>query len=491
VPQPEYDELAIEPYTRRWGFVKLSNWAMTDAVGTVKLNFAVTPYLTQQTTTNVYLPTPVSLAAMGFHAWRGSLEYRIIIPATPYHRGKLYFFHSPNTVSNGSVTLSTMNTRGCLVDLSQTVDMVFRVGWAQQFPWCADDLTPQFEAHGTIVSTLDVNQSNGSFMCQVIEPLLAPAAGSSVDIVVLVRAGDDFELAEPTATGFQFYQATSATTTTEMVDVVGPSPMVCDLSSLTVDDALASVVFGERVKSLRTVMKSYQPTLALYASRESGGEIAKQATGHTVYLPLYPLMVQSSFATSTYPSGAAPAQMWTHMSWWSTPFLGVKGSVKHRVLPLVFDSASNTTSLGSGLSKNLLCWLSNFAGQTPYTDPLVPVEYSAVGSTWTPANWMSGMFSFGDGSEVVRVGPGGATTVDGTFQQGNGQFFTYIPNSSAHMGPSGPTLTVLSDDSCYNDSLIVTDFVAAGEDFTPVWWMGTRLMTSFDYANTWLPAVYT
>jgi hypothetical protein len=484
VPAPPWDELQLAAFTSRWGWVSKSTWATTDSVNTSPFARVVTPLLSNLVSTGVYLPTPLALATLGFHAWRGSLEFRVIIPATPYHRGKLYFYHAPNQVSSGSVTNLTTNTSGCLVDVSRTIDMVFRIGYAQSTPFISDAGTSPFlVSHSATLATSAL--CNGLFSCVIMEPLQSPAA-DTLDIILLVRAGPDFELADPTVVGFSQYTTASSSVTTASAE---PSQVgdyqVCDLTTVRPEDSMAASVYGERILSLRTVMKRYEATLVAQMSAETSPSTT--FTGHTMHFPLYPVPnIAAPFAGSgPFLTTSSYAILDTHMSAYSAPFMGLRGSVKHKFLPLMTDSTANSATQGAGFSSNLLVQLASLG-----TNILVgPTELAQESLITGASHFVPAFVHGGDGAEFIRVGVGGALCAEGTFQQGSGSLFApvAIPSASANIA-GGPLVTVLADDRYYESGIRLVDFVSAGEDFRPIQWVGTRKLSGPQAIPAWSPA---
>lgn len=84
-----------------------------------------------------------------------------------------------------------------IIDLTETRDYTFTVGWAQANPWgsCA----PLVGSWATPTGyDMTANTGNGMIVVDVINQLRAPLDPSDVRIIITVSAGDDLKFAIPT-----------------------------------------------------------------------------------------------------------------------------------------------------------------------------------------------------------------------------------------------------------------------------------------------------
>lgn len=118
-----------------------------------------------------------------FSQWRGSVEYKFEIIASPFTRGELAVYFDPNG------TTSLYNNNRNLPEYSHQIgqnDDVFAVRAPWTFP---TDYAPVM---------FDNLAMTGCLIVQARHPLtFAPGAPTTVDINVYIRAGPDFEFATP------------------------------------------------------------------------------------------------------------------------------------------------------------------------------------------------------------------------------------------------------------------------------------------------------
>jgi len=187
------DSLSYENTIFRWGFAHRYQWSQSTAVGGGVFAFPVTPrFCTPVGIGGVayYAPTPLAYCSSLFTAWRGTIKYKICIPANRFVRGKLRIYWTPR-YTGATLDVISNNSLSVLVDLTQTIEMDLHV------PYMSENM---YRAVGPYVGTSTASEDkniNGYLVAVVEEPLIANNSTWFAEILIYTAAGDDFELAIP------------------------------------------------------------------------------------------------------------------------------------------------------------------------------------------------------------------------------------------------------------------------------------------------------
>jgi hypothetical protein len=256
----EDDELVISKLVQRESYLCTSTWTTTHVADDMLFYTTVAPCnmwdITTETYPRVYL-TPLAWVGAMFQNWRGDLIFRFRIVASKYHKGRLRVSFDPagqaaqnlvNTAASNNVVFTE------IVDLDVEAEVEFRVPFQQAYPFLTNQslLTPpnwSIAATPTFVAQ-DSNLFNGTLTLRVLTALTAPVGTSNVAVQVFVRGAENLEYANPTTPpkGFtNFGVQADVMTTTASSSVMGESHETPDAQYL--------VNFGERIRSLRQVMR--------------------------------------------------------------------------------------------------------------------------------------------------------------------------------------------------------------------------------------------
>jgi len=190
----------------------------------------------------------VTFAAAHFDYWRGSLKFKFKIVKTEFHTGRLMLIVAYDHSRLGLTPTATVGTSQ--YGLRTIIDI------REQTEFCC---TVPFMALSNWARYVD---KIGDIKLVVLDPLVAPATvTSSIDILVEIAGGDDFEVAYPTiATGYPItpvcgYQYQSG-------DLNGNEDLLSDdylggvkpVSHPTID---AEYCMGEKILSLRSLFKRF------------------------------------------------------------------------------------------------------------------------------------------------------------------------------------------------------------------------------------------
>jgi len=136
------------------------------------------------------------LCGLGTH-WRGGLKYNFKIVKTPFHSGRLRFTWVPGAPED--IAVDTVDLDKCyskIVDLREKSEVDFEIPYSYNVPWkpCEKGTTP----YGARLNWTAVPQPMGTLFVTVVNSLRAPpTCAPSVEILVFISGGDDFQIAAP------------------------------------------------------------------------------------------------------------------------------------------------------------------------------------------------------------------------------------------------------------------------------------------------------
>jgi len=255
------DLLSFAFLLSRWSYLQQPiAWTTSQAVGTTLLTLGVTPCHAQQFS-NAWYMTPLCHTSLAFSRWRGSMEYKIEVIASQYHRGRLRIFWS-----YGYTPAEPVNNTANIVYLDVVPGAVttLLVPWGKNNPFLPTGL------RDTTASPV-VGADNGAITIQVDQVLLSVHAAAQVTIMVSNRGGPDFELSRPTTQTISTLH-TAAYSSSAGLDVwptiteyAQPTPgyivpvtqQATEVQAPQTFGPLAEMVMGEGILSMRDLIKRY------------------------------------------------------------------------------------------------------------------------------------------------------------------------------------------------------------------------------------------
>lgn len=285
------DEMAISELVQRDSYLCTATWASSSAVDTILFASAVCPMLQDQTaqaTTLTFYQTPMAWLSSMFLHWRGDIIFKFKVIASVYHKGRLRISFDPSG-SNSENIYTDANSSNVVftevVDLGDTNEIELRIPYQQAYPfllnqnyvtapvWWSTSSSPSFSGQPTL--------NNGVITVRVQTVLTSPAASSSVSILVHVRAADNFELANPrdllnSASTFQVQSAESPSVAT-----------IAGTGKPNINEERNLVHFGERILSLRQLLRRYTMVNADYVSSGSPTTLRVSNKIFTKMPPMY------------------------------------------------------------------------------------------------------------------------------------------------------------------------------------------------------------
>jgi hypothetical protein len=328
---PPQEMSSILAMAQQESYLTTISYSTATAANTFLTTWVVDPTCVPGTNTTTHL----AWATAPFDMWTGSLVYRFRVFCSPFQRGRLFIIYDPAVGMTYAPTLMASLTpddlistnRYCILDLATDTDVEFRVGWCQAQDWAITRRDPYstFTYNGqrpfnnvltTGSPTPLTGMVNGAVAVFVDAPLTSPAA-STIEIMVTVRAGDDFAVASPNMMRVSGYYFQSL-----VVDkpVAGGNVAIkqCDLYPSTVNHAdLALQYVGERVISARSMSKRYS---AINSYGIDSGSARLYRVDRWIFNSR-PAVSDASINTITP----------TWVSWWACTHAGFRGSLRYKI----------------------------------------------------------------------------------------------------------------------------------------------------------------
>jgi len=211
-----HDEMALVPLAMRESYIDTFTWNDTKSPDAHLYSFAVTPVAGRILNGVEHHVAPMSWVSLPFTYWKGSIEVRLQVVSSAYHRGRLRIVWDPDFVTDPSAYNVNYSM---LLDISESTEATLKIGWGQ-----SKDYLPVPDMNVGILSQPRTNQpasilpfANGTLSVYVVNPLTSPSEEpASIQMNVFVRACDDFEVAVP--------KCGALTNVTPFINPVEPDP---------------------------------------------------------------------------------------------------------------------------------------------------------------------------------------------------------------------------------------------------------------------------
>lgn len=293
------DELAISYIAGKESYFGQFTWDVSDAADTVLAVWNVHPLVASATgissvtspAGDKITPTAVHYLSRVFNHWSGSLIFRIQAISSPMQKGRLALFYDP--YKNPEAESDYFNKTYCqILDLEASRDFEVQIAWCQYRGYAVVrtvENTPTFVASSSTGLTKG-DYDNGVVVISVLNDLVSPDETTGITFNVFVRAGPDFELMNPN--GRQAImspfdgqaEVISGGEHRETDNSPGYVPQVPLMESTTQEavDAKPLVYFGEKIVSIRSLLKRY----TRYMSWNYGGG-SSSANDWTIYRSIF------------------------------------------------------------------------------------------------------------------------------------------------------------------------------------------------------------
>jgi len=338
------DEMAIAKIVGRESFLTKFAWTDADASDYLLFYSNVNPQMFDKSSdpNPIVQQTPLFQVTKCFTEWRGSIIFRFEIIASQYHKGKLVISFDPNGTNStnvGNTTGTTGLVQTAIVDIGETKNVEFVVPYQQLTQFLSNRInflnSVPFATRSAYPGTLTINNlyDNGLITVRVLNTLSAPTTTTSVDVLVHVRGGPDFEVANPVGPADSYAAAQTISFYAPQSEEIGETKTqekdVVDMHKSSPVDHQYLVHYGENIRSIRQLLRRYQ-----YVQGESfSGPIAGYVGKFEKYFykpPVTPGYAGVARLTANKIVGAGTfkynfANM-TFLSWFSNAFLCYRGS---------------------------------------------------------------------------------------------------------------------------------------------------------------------
>lgn len=476
------DELSIKSIAQRESFLTSFSWPTASQRDDKLFACGVTPSLFDKNGEEIH-STALAFAADPFRYWRGTIKYRFQIVASNFHRGRIRIVYDPYATD-----LSTEYTEAYsrIVDLAKEKDFTVEIGWNSATSYkgvrAMRTSTPHFGPTYTI-PTADRSIMNGMIGVFVVNDLTVPNStiDNDVSVNVFVSAGDNFELAGPDGTHinrYTYFPYSALDVQSEINDMestsnpsapLGETDMTIGSMKISDVDQTNHVFFGESVMSFRPLLKRYN-----YHHRmgSPSGTVGFWTWSFPAF-PFsrgYPLSAIQSFDTN-YCS-------MTLMNYLSPAFVGWRGGIRHKVT----YTAPNAVTANSNISKylSLIGAIRDFRnGPLDFSNDFTAVndtdeETILLENTLLTDSWSGGSFNHASLNPNVEVEVPFYSNL--RFLPSKTDSAASVPSPSID-SVTLPTLkTIALTNKGQSDTVILSDFVATGEDFNLFFFTGAPIL---------------
>lgn len=344
------DEMDFNTIVQKEMLIDQFDWGPDTESNTSLWRCAVTPCVGVPAVQGFQL-TPMGQVANCFESWRGTMIYRIEIVGTPFHRGKLRVLYDPYHAYRNNEGYDEMNVAySQIIDLSETRNYEFCVGWGTNFNYLPTT-SCGLESFTTDSSTTDIEdirtESNGYLTISVFSPMSVGLASVGSDgalafVNVYARMSDDSSFGKPVEKFMRdkiMYKCFSelpsnvrsmALQLTENPggnNIPGDKHIICINQVPEFHDSgeLSGIHFGERVSSVRQLLKRYCLSNVIVGTRfaSSGASLFK----YTLSMSMLPLFRRFTTISPTAQTASSEFRMCrnTWLNWFYPSYLGHRG----------------------------------------------------------------------------------------------------------------------------------------------------------------------
>lgn len=355
------DPLTFTSLMQRESFLYGTLWTQAYTPDTLLASQFVNPfYSVQSDTMPVYTAyPPMSYFSQLFRNWRGSLVYKFRFIKTNFHKGRVIISWDPagSIVSNPDTETTTLSK---IVDLEIDDEVEIVIPYRAARPWL--ELTNTFWSNSTaptVTPAYNVINHNGCVTMRVQTALTGPTDTASINVLVFVRAGEDFTLAKPTAIGV-------GNSVRDPLGSLQGKEEILGSAAMSFTDKVNSITMGETFKSVRPLL--HRSSLSQSATLPSTGSQSQIVKIGLWRIPRGPgrssLGHSYAYNQATILGVTCPYHFAANhpIDWVSNAFVGVRGSLNMHL------HVSNIESGNQARQVSVERW---------YTNPLI----SAAAST--------------------------------------------------------------------------------------------------------------
>jgi hypothetical protein len=425
------------------------------------------------------------------------MRYRFQVVCSKYHKGRLKIVYDPTGNPSGTAEYNTAYT--AIVDISDTSDFSIDVGWGQREPYresWAPNATNAVMFNTTALTTVTPTAAvgNGTLAVYVVNELTVPNStiNNDIEINVFVSALEDFEVASPDYNFLESLRVTQAGLVTSPQAAEGgmneesmkeDSAPVLEQSITKMANSIPLstdptnlVYFGERIKSMRQLLKRF--CRHKYLPGDAGGAKTIKYTSQAFpYYPGYTSSTPINWTVFALTGGSYAYGYMTFMNYLTSAYGGWRGGIRKMI-----DMSNVVMSTGANASV--------YITRAPDGTALNWVQGTVdTANTWIPAGYKNTMDN-----------AAGQSTMDGTVTQAlsvNPQIAFEIPYARPYRFSPAKRHSVQSSVDPFdtgfefytfsnlgvNNRLQPLEHVAGAEDYTCFFYLGPPIF----YLETTIP----
>jgi hypothetical protein len=203
----EGDQMDIMHIAQKWSLVRVTGFTANATLSGSHFVIPVSPTLSELIP-NVggpafQVPSNVAFMSLPFSKWRGELEFKFVAVCSAFARGKIKFCHdclARSTYRTVFDPLEFQALNNVVWDISQTKELVIKVPWTSNLAFkpipFLHNTGSNFEGPNSVGDDYSSPGYNGNLLMSAITSILDPGL-DKIDILIYVRAGDDFVLGDP------------------------------------------------------------------------------------------------------------------------------------------------------------------------------------------------------------------------------------------------------------------------------------------------------
>lgn len=276
------DEMNLKSIITRESYLTSFDWNVATLANTKLFTVQVTPYLWDVLNlggSEELHMTPACHTGMLFENWRGSMKFRFQVVSSNFHKGRLQIQYDPYDSTDNEFNVAYNK----IIDISEEKDFTVDIGWGTAHPY-GDAVNPGTASlpfrKGTATlpfPTLNPNTQNGQISVWILNDLTVPnsSVNNDIQINVFASCGDDMEFANPVdeyLDSLVYFPAPLAPQSgtdlaaPDLEETGEPSKPLAEealpmmAAMINPSDGLNSVCFGEKITSIRALLKRYSMT---------------------------------------------------------------------------------------------------------------------------------------------------------------------------------------------------------------------------------------
>jgi hypothetical protein len=289
------DEMNIKSICTRESYLTNFDWGASTISGNKLFTIQVTPYLWTTFTgglqDEIHM-TPACHLGCLFQNWRGTMKYRFQVVASNFHKGRLQVKYDPFNSDDNEFNVAYNK----IIDISEEKDFTVEVGWGSAFPY-GDAVNPgtaalPYRKGGVSLPypASNPNVQNGQLSVWVLNDLTVPNStiNNDIQINVFVSCGENMEFANPVdeyLSTLVYFKNPDVASTRDKIELLAPQssemsglaapdieetnepskPLAADPlpivgAAIDPSDGLNSICYGEKISSIRQLLKRYTTT---------------------------------------------------------------------------------------------------------------------------------------------------------------------------------------------------------------------------------------